>query len=955
MTKAVRIWFCFILLVGCRVSAQEFTEPWHYTILNGLPSSTIYELFRDSKNQLWFGTENGVVCFNGQDFKTYTTADGLSDNVVIRIMEDSFGRIWFHQQGKLPTYFVNGEIKQIKLPKENDNIAIEPASYFVETDKKEVAVSTKNGLLLIDRKGNSRHIQGPEKRENFILFYKDKNGQFVINRAKPIDKPFSTELGNDLINVYEKINVLIAHDVFNYETHRIIQTLQGVIDITNPSKQDIELCRTIKIKEAIGVRKIKDRIFVCREEGLFVYHQVKGKWVENHFLKGVIVSSIIDDNQGGLWVGTLAQGLYKFPNFFLEMETIGIDSPISFLGKIADKIVVGTSRGEVFELNDDVPNLIFQSGTFNNAQARINDVQFFNGRYYVATANTLYSFKKGDAPIKIGPILYFRSVWKIKEKIIAHSSVGIHPLYSNSSNEGYVKDTLLKHELSRLEAIHADGDTLLLGSQSGLVAYVNRKKVRWRNGILDKATINFIQQLNDGRLLIGTNDRGMYCFGQKGFRVFNRNSGLISDNVRGITQLKNGRFLLVLEGGLQEIEISKGKIKTFGIFDLRSQFKGIDVRNVSLHNDFIYIDAFESLVKIPYKCIQPPSQLILHFNSIRINRELEAFKKHYSISYQDNQIEINLSANNYSTIKTTYLYRLNKGAWVENTTGTIDLQSLKEGDYELEMKAASNLFKTSNIKIIRFRVVPPWYRSTWFIVLVILLSAGTLILVVKMRYRKIESRKRELMTMELGALQAQMNPHFTFNTLNSIQNFILKNDIRSSIKYLSEFSMLIRQILDYAQIQLITIDEEVSFLNSYIALEKQRLKDGFQDKITVDPNLPRNAGIPSMLIQPFVENAIWHGLSHLKEGGLLTLHFERLNERLIVTISDNGKGRKFAKKRMVKDSKHKSKGMSITQNRIRIIERLYKAKIEFSIFDMDESEETGTIVRIDLPLLYTDN
>lgn len=938
-----------LFLLTKPVFAQTQDDPWHYTILNGLPSSTIYEILRDSKNQLWFGTENGVVCFNGQDFLTYTTNEGLNDNVVIRVLEDSYGRIWFHHQGKLPTYWKDGAIYSIET--DDKKFIVDAASNFIENERGEVIIIGKEGVLTVDSKGKTKAVVNDNPLSKFLCFYKNSKNRIICASNYSFEQPVLDAYGKNYTNIARQIAYLIENDVFNLETQRIVPYLEGIIDIEKPGPKDLELCCILRLKEALSVRKIRDKIFVCRENGLSVFSQVNGNWEEKTYLEGIIVSNVQSDISGGIWVGTITHGLYNFTNLFLNLETIFDKAPVSFLGKIKGEVWIGTSTGEVYKLINDQPVFVCRSISHNNAQPRVNEIKAFKDMYLISTGSTLLAVRPDGRVEQIGPLNYYRNVFVQNNKIIAHSAAGIHYIEQKGDGTFVLRD--FDRSIGRVHGTAVDGDTLLFGTQNGLIAYLHGKEVSWRNNLLKKESVNFIQKQENGSFLIGSGNNGFYVVGRRIHKQFTRKNGLISNDIRSLTDGKNGRFLLIQEGGVQEMSIYMDSIITHGNFDLRTHFKGLDIDQVIRVGDFLYIDQLEQLVRVPYSVIQPVKQLDLAINSIRIGQKIVELKDKYQVKHYEDRIEIRLSVNNFSTNKTTYLYRLNGGPWVENTTGIIELQSLKEGDYLVEMMAQSRMRKSSEIRKMYLTIIPPWYRSTWIITLAVALIVALIALGLRFRYRRIESRKRELMMMELGALQAQMNPHFTFNTLNSIQNYILKNDTRSSIKYLSEFSMLMRKILDYAQIQLISIEEEMSFLKSYISLEKQRLKDGFQEELEIDSSLPANVGIPSMLLQPFVENAIWHGLAHMREGGVLGVHFERIENRLIVTISDNGKGRKHAAKRMGKESKHQSKGMSITQNRIRIIERLYKAKIEFSIFDLDESEETGTIVRIDLPILYT--
>jgi hypothetical protein len=941
------------------VSAQEFGEPWHYSILNGLPSTTIYEFYKDSKGMIWFGTENGVVCFNGQSFKVYNHEQGLADDVVIRIREDRYGRIWFHHQNKLPSYFRDGKIQQLKVA--HKNITIEANSRIVEDGKGVLWLGGKgcylnilpNDSVLIKSRlnGHDYHFFSDEK--NATLYYHDSG-------AMHDKKNLPSTPNQKLVNLQDLFCTLTDTKLISVESLlRSIGTVSELVNFETYDYHRLEALKFMNFNAALFFKKIGDDYFVGHSNGLHVYSRKGTKFNHRIMLPGIPVSGVILDDMGGLLVGTLNDGIYHFPAYSIHLKSYSELESVTTINKIGEDYFVGLNDGRVFKKVKDHFELFTNCFFPKENLPRINHIGVWKGNLVYSTGtNCVLVSKQGQLLDRFYDRTYCRFTRSVNnnDTLTVSTSFGL-VLFKEIDGKLEKIGVLGKSELGRIQDVYYTNNGLMVASQVGLFKTYKDSIFPLFPEIFEGRGANSIE-LKGSHILIASRDRGVALFANgKLVKWISMADGLLSNNVHKVAFSGPNRLFIVSEIGSQELQITSDYevIENRVIFDFRGYLGGKEIAQIEQDEDCLYINCMGNLKKVLKKKIPTIDQLKIYKTSLFFGPDQLKFESGASVPFNQNSIHISVDAVNFSKYTTRYFYQINNEEWRSNSNGQIDFQSLSDGEYTIQVYATSKFFKPSKVLRYNFTVLPPWYRSNWFLSLVIVLSILLTSLLIRWRAKLQEARRTELLTMELGALQAQMNPHFTFNTLNSIQNFILKNDIRSSIKYLSEFSMLIRQILDYAQIQLITIDEEVSFLNSYIALEKQRLKDGFQEKITVDPSLPRNAGIPSMLIQPFVENAIWHGLSHLKEGGLLTLHFERLNERLIVTISDNGKGRKFAKKRMVKDSKHKSKGMSITQNRIRIIERLYKAKIEFSIFDMDESEETGTIVRIDLPLLYTDN
>ncbi len=235
--------------------------------------------------------------------------------------------------------------------------------------------------------------------------------------------------------------------------------------------------------------------------------------------------------------------------------------------------------------------------------------------------------------------------------------------------------------------------------------------------------------------------------------------------------------------------------------------------------------------------------------------------------------------------------------------------------------------------------------------LLILTSLLFLLLLNRQRLR-INKLKIEINKNMQRLLSQQMNPHFIFNTLKSIQNFILNHDIKNSNKYLTQFSKLIRKILENSQFEVIPVKDEIEALELYIQLEKLRLNNKFDFILSVDPGINTNQiKVPSLLFQPYVENAIWHGLSELPERGSLILCFKKKKNNILCIIEDNGIGRETS---VNKNSNHKSLGLEITNKRIQLINTLLKTEISPVITDLKKETDgkKGTRVEFQLPIIY---
>lgn len=238
-------------------------------------------------------------------------------------------------------------------------------------------------------------------------------------------------------------------------------------------------------------------------------------------------------------------------------------------------------------------------------------------------------------------------------------------------------------------------------------------------------------------------------------------------------------------------------------------------------------------------------------------------------------------------------------------------------------------------------------RQQWIILslaVLLLISAISALLI----YRNAKAKRKANQLLALKSLRSQMNPHFIFNALNSVNNFISKNDERSANKFLSEFSKLMRMVLENSQKELIPLQDEIELISLYLKLEHFRFRDKFDYHLNIDENL-RETTIPPMLIQPFIENAVWHGLRYKKSFGRLEVSLHQEKNHICVTIKDDGIGRVRSQEIKTENQQQKSQGLKNTKERISLINKVYKKKYKLNITDVDaEKDDVGTFVELKL-------
>ena len=346
-----------------------------------------------------------------------------------------------------------------------------------------------------------------------------------------------------------------------------------------------------------------------------------------------------------------------------------------------------------------------------------------------------------------------------------------------------------------------------------------------------------------------------------------------------------------------------------------------------------------------------------------------------------NYLSFSFSALGYTNPK-LFAYQLGgvDNDWVmTNELKTVSYSNLSPGTYPFSLKAKLEGGSWSEVKKMQVYFAPKWYETTIFKAGALALLIAGVYLTYRWRLNNVKRQERfrsefqqKLKEVEMQALRAQMNPHFLFNSLNSIENYIIKNDPAHAVDYLNRFSRLVRLILQNSRSKTVPLKDDLEALELYIGLERMRFKVQFDYEIQVAPDIQVNdVEIPPMLMQPFVENAIWHGIQHLADApvqrsisggeqidtapvkGKILIKIRTTDEQLLCTIEDNGVGRKEAlerKKQSVK--KHRSMGMKITEDRLDIINRTVRGQASLNIIDLYAQGKIarGTRVELRLPL-----
>ncbi|MCB0697898.1 MAG: histidine kinase, partial [Chitinophagaceae bacterium] len=428
----------------------------------------------------------------------------------------------------------------------------------------------------------------------------------------------------------------------------------------------------------------------------------------------------------------------------------------------------------------------------------------------------------------------------------------------------------------------------------------------------------------------------------------------------------NDELIVMTDRGIKKYNSRSGSLISTGI--LRG-IKSEEIRDIKPLGDLLMVATNRGIITTPAKENTIAAAPIFNITSISINSREYIPQKRHDLGYDENNIEIRYSIIYYRNPDAHSLYyKINDGKWTHNSkaSGALKLASLSPGNYKIafyigELSGETSIIPTDTITL---NIQPPFWNTAWFLTMVVFLvvslaytyyrwQTGLLKKQNQLLTDKVEL-ERNLHKSVLTSIRSQMNPHFFYNALNTIQAFIIADDKRNASTYLSKFSKLTRTILEMTEKETITLAEEINALRLYLDLEKVRFNNEFQYSINteqgIDPEITR---IPSMIVQPYIENSIKHGLLHKNGEKTLQVYFCKNKGNLSIIIDDNGIGRKKSMElNKIRTDKHKSFATKATMKRIEILNKENK---NIGVVYTDKSDEfdrpAGTTVSITIPLI----
>jgi ligand-binding sensor domain-containing protein len=974
-------------LITCIATAREPLLK-NYQVKDGLPSSEVYAVLQDSRGFMWFTTDAGVSRFDGYRFENFTTENGLADNTIFGIYEDRKGRIWFRSfSGRLSYYFQDSiySIKANTMIDRLHKLSVMTSMYVDKGDTVWCGLSNSSMLFYKIPPGyKTLKVCEDEKAaihftRNFYLLEPDQGG-FIWGGGH------NSNPGPALLSVYDRAgwNTQKAKTTYSVDNIKAIESRGAQGYLLSGMRELVNIRNGVKtflfpIPEVIAIEEDnKGNLWLgAITRGATFMPSLSTRWEQiTTYLTGHSVTGIKEDNEGGIWMTTLENGVFYLPDkdvwCYRQEESNETVKTMAVLAEKGNRVWIGYGNGEINLLTPQ--HSIPLTGPLKNGRihTRVNSlVRIDDHKIFVCSGPSYIFNTENRKPVYVQyetiPFLYVRC-FAIDHK--GNGWVGNHHdlIQMNHSFNIIVRTNIAP---GRINTVCIDkNDGIWVGCFNGLWKFENNRFVSWGNryNVL-KSRVEDIKIEPDGSMWVATRGRGVVKIKNNSITHITAKDGLASNITRSLVidsatgnvwvGTNNGISLLIPQGG------DRYRIESFSS---KNDLLFKEVNQLVKTEDLIWAATNQGVMAFPAdhhfsNTVTPP----VYIRSVSIDNETRELAGAYNLKYYEDIVNIRYIGISYKNAgKIRYKYKLDglDSNWSYTTNTFVQYTTLPPGKYTFKVHAINNDgIESRDAAFIQFAIESPFWEQWWFLALAWLLAGSGIALffntrLIILRKREAERTKlnKRVAQMEMKALRAQMNPHFIFNSINSIQHFILKNDSDEAHKYLSKFSRLIRNVLENSKYENISIEQEIQTLLLYIQLEELRFTPKLNYEISIDSRInPILYVIPPMIIQPYVENAIWHGLMHKKEPGKLTIELQLDQERNVIhcIIDDDGIGR--AKSAAFKEGNqyHLSVGLSITRERLELINHFSQRNLNVQIIDKydEHNQPSGTRVEIFLPLV----
>lgn len=910
----------------------------------------IYDMIQDNNLNYWFATNEGIYCFNGVVYEKLECAKAKS-NSAFNFVKDKKGTIYCHN--------LNNQV--FKLANKKLTLFYELTEQEGSADMS-LSLDDKNHLLISSRQ---------------VLVLNEK-GKIINRKLVPkyyIGPPFTSPTGEIYYHLKSSDSVLVyKHGNFRYE--QLILPVNpkevGVFRFFKSGKSYFAIDLANKWRYQIDTKTYslslldKNDVF-NRSESVRIYECSTGIWVAStlpgvHFIpknkedskqtyyNEYFISDVFEDADGNILLGTFDKGILVVPDIQTPDALYSFeDDPAVSLLSSKNELFIGTSKGKVYTYHQGDLVCIHDSGkrpveaigcspsgrwlVFDDGQIRIRDMQTkkLSCLFEASLKDVVFiSETQFYAGTNVG--VYFCEI--LPHKIYTTPVVGLH---------------------SRVHFLDYDQTNKLLYVSTALgMKFLNNagqaKSLLYKN---QEIYPNHVV-LHNGTAYLSTKGGEILLF-QKGklLRTLKPTINNKSTTIKKIGFFKNSILANTSDGFLQLDKtgnLMRSISSTYGIANKRVVDFTINASNLWV----IHVGGLQQIDPDYHRTKQ--NSLSIRLDKIYVNDQLFNTSTKNELDPDERKIQFYFSSpsiNNRETLIFEYRLLGYENAWntLDYNARQVTFNALGPGKYTFQVRCR-NQHVQSAIETFSFSIATPLYAQWWFIIFVVILFLTVVYLIYNYQLgvqRKKAEQINELNASKLTAIQSQMNPHFIFNSLNSIQDLILKKDVKNSYSYITKFSNLVRRTLSYSQKDFIEFEQEIKLLEVYLALENLRFKSNFNYEIVSD-NIPEIM-IPPLLIQPFVENCLVHGLLHKDGEKMLRVSFKLEEKQLQCIIEDNGIGREEAKAiRIRQKGDHESFSSQAIQRRFEILSKLFGSEYGFYYVDLKEGEEVkGTQVVLNIP------
>jgi ligand-binding sensor domain-containing protein len=932
-----------------------------YSAENGLAHSNVFRIMQDKKGFLWFSTNYGISLFNGKTFKNYSSVNGLSSNVVMSISELQDEKKLINTMGGIDV-LSNDSIKTLKI--KNGRLPTN-VIYSKEYDNKVWLVALLKGfdlfciqsdsikkITIYNQKGEEARINKLEDAGSDGLVFISDKGLFSYKKESGI-LPFLPGLISQKVTSFKKDrsgNYWVGLDdrLLCISGNKIIYTLQlkfnsGVSDLLVDSRNNI----WVSVPQ-LGI--------------VLIQNGVATNITDKLGLKRILINNLYEDSEKNIWIATHGDGVYKVStlsiiNFFPETDKLNVYARALFLR--SDNTVLAGSYGTVTKIEHDRLTALSVKSL-----KTIDYIYFLN-----IIGENLYIGIPSGLLIKnltTGHENLIRIPGAISIEATNKDTIWIggfqHMGYISNQKYNPLNSPALKGR--RINSIVAGpNDMKYIGTDSGLyILHHGQCRKEDFTIVNNNKYINFILEDKGKRLWLAT-ENGLLMKTKNNWRLFTEKDGLSHFKCNAIVEDEHQNIWIGTKNGLNRIDGRTMRITEHptGLYPNEILSLLFDKNNhlvVGTVNGISIIKELGNEITT-----RPP---LLYITGVTASEKKWTNTNNITLSTSDKKIIVDFIALSYSYPENVeYRYKVDNLSvqWNNTKNTSVEMPMLYPGNYNFMVQARVNGGEWGNAGNLEITMPIAFWKTSWFIFSLVIFMIVIFIYVTRwwlLRKAKNENKETELQSkmihLRQQALGALINPHFIFNCLNSVQHYLNRNDKDLANRYLAQFGRLIRLTLEYAQEMYIPLTVEMERLNLYLELEKLRCGELLKYWVNVDEDLLRsNLQIPNMILQPYVENAIWHGIMPKESAGHLSVDIVKRNsDEIIITIEDDGLGiGKDVSSVKNTSGKRISVGMILIKERLELFTKAGNRSYDVKITDKLSlgKGNSGTIIELNFPVL----